>query len=362
MATGQQPTLEEYYQRLSQEWTRHVACQNQCQPPESCSCLRQIIHVDALSAWWRRKLSEVNGTTNLHRSLEELQLGPHQTFPLQHDTYFTGKYQCLRVFSLLLRKRLGHLIDRFYQSQMSDIAFHHDGNYERLRENLSDVLPSHEIEPIIQEFRREKWSFCPLELELHMDRPLEGTKVIAPFCHKIKLNEGGTASVYLVAVQEDLIRDARLKAVLQDSLYEDSAFGACYKMAMKTYVGNKRSAFEAEKDAFSALKSDTNVPIVRYLGSFTHDYGEGIASDDYHLQKTYNLLLEYGELDLYQYWADETNVPPVRVNEIICYWEKLFEIAVAIRKVHHLDVLQGKNAPLRYYGYVEIQRWDPTGC
>jgi hypothetical protein len=75
----------------------------------------------------------------------------------------------------------------------------------------------------------------------------------------------------------------------------------CYKLAMKTYVGNKKSAFDAEKDAFSALKSNTDVPIVRYLGSFTHDYGEGIAHEDYHLRKTYNLLLEYGELDLYQY-------------------------------------------------------------
>jgi hypothetical protein len=354
MTTGQQPTLEEFHQRLDEEWTRRVACQNQCQPPESCSCCRQIIHVDALCRWLRRTLSESNGTTNLHRLLQELHTG-HRKFPLEHDVYFTGKYQCLRVFSLLLKNGFGHLVDRFYQSQMSDYTIHHDGSFELLRENLSDVLPNNEVESIIQKFRREKWTFCPLELELHMDRPLEGTKIIAPFCHKIKLTEGGTASVYLVAVQEDLIRDARLKAVLQDSMYKDSAFGACYKMAMKTYVGNKRSAFEAEKDAFSALKSDTNVPIVRYLGSFTHDYGEGIASDNYPLQKTYNLLLEYGELDLYQYWADETNVPPVRVNEIICYWEKLFEIAVAIRKVHHLDVLQGKNAPLRYYGYVAIQ-------
>jgi hypothetical protein len=123
-------------------------------------------------------------------------------------------------------------------------------------------------------------------------------------------------------------------------------------MALKSYCGNKKSAFESEKDAFSALKSNIDVPIVRYLGSFTHDYGEGITSADHHARKTYNLLLEYGELDLYQYWADETNVPPVRVNEIIRYWEQLFEVAVAIRQVHHLDVSQGKSAPLSYYGYV----------
>jgi hypothetical protein len=227
MATGQKPTLEEYKHRLEREWTQHVACQNQCQLPESCSCLRQIVDVDALCKWLRRTLSETNGTTNLHRLLQELQIGPHRKFPLEHDIYFAGKYQtqCLRVFSILLKMGLGHLIDRFYQSQMSDSVLHQDGNYDRLRENLRGIIPSNEIENVILEFSREKWAFCPLELELHMDRPLEGTKVIAPFCHKMKLNEGGTASVYLVAVQKDLIRDDKLRVVLQDSLYLDTTFG-----------------------------------------------------------------------------------------------------------------------------------------
>jgi hypothetical protein len=374
MATVQQPDtamLKEYKHRLKHEWTRQVACQNQCEPPESCTCLRQIIHVDALNAWWRRTLSQEHGTTNLHRLVQELQLGPHRKFPLEVNTLFTGEYQCLRVFSLLLKQGLGYLVDRFYQSQMSDIVLHHDGNYEQLRDNLYDTIPSmNTVQNIIKEFHREKWSFCPLELQLHMDRPLEGTKIIAPFCHKIKIKDGGTASVYLVTVQKDLIRDERLRAVLQNSLYDDTAFGEvrfrqctadcclplmflqCYKMALKSYIGNKKSAFQAEKDAFSALKANNDVPIVQYLGSFIHDYGEGIVSEDHHLRKTYNLLLEFGELDLYQYWADETNVPPVGVNEIICYWEKLFEIAVAIRNVHHLVVSQGKSAPLKYHGYV----------
>jgi hypothetical protein len=98
----------------------------------------------------------------------------------------------------------------------------------------------------------------------------------------------------------------RLERYVSDDTLQTFAYHRCkkcYKMAMKTYVGNKKSAFEAEKDAFSALKTNTDVPIVRYLGSFTHDYGEGITHEDHHLRKTYNLLLEYGELDLYQYWV-----------------------------------------------------------
>jgi hypothetical protein len=109
---------------------------------------------------------------------------------------------------------------------MYDMLLHQNGNYEGLRENLSDTIITNDaVDRIIDDFQHEKWAFCPLELQLHMDRPLDGTRVIAPFCHKIRLNEGGTASVYLVAVQKDLVRDERLRVVLNNSLYVDSVFG-----------------------------------------------------------------------------------------------------------------------------------------
>ena len=117
-------------------------------------------------------------------------------------------------------------------------------------------------------------------------------------------------------------------------------------MVLKSYCGDKRHDFESEKEAFSGLQSDSQVPIVRYLGSYTHDYGEGVD-----MGKTYNLLLEYGERDLYQSWADETNVPPVRAKEILRFWNSLFEVAHAIRHVHHLEVPRGKST-LKYHGYV----------
>jgi hypothetical protein len=115
-------------------------------------------------------------------------------------------------------------------------------------------------------------------------------------------------------------------------------------MVLKSYCGDKKSDFESEKEAFSGLQSDSQVPIVRYLGSYTHDYGEGA-----NMGKTYNILLEYGERDLYQSWADETNVPPVRAKEILRFWNSLFEVADAIRHVHRLEVPRGKGT-LRYHG------------
>jgi serine/threonine protein kinase len=94
------------------------------------------------------------------------------------------------------------------------------------------------------------------------------------------------------------------------------------------------------------LQYNEEVPIVKYLGSYTHDYGEGK-----NMGKTYNLLLEYGERDLMQSWADETNVPPVRAQEILLFWKSLFGVADAIRHVHHLEVPRVRNVPLRFHGY-----------
>jgi hypothetical protein len=121
-------------------------------------------------------------------------------------------------------------------------------------------------------------------------------------------------------------------------------------MVLKSYCGDKKSAFELEKEAFSGLQFNEQVPIVKYLGSYTHDYGEGKD-----MGKTYNLLLEYGERDLYESWADETNVPPVRAQEVLRFWKSLFEVADAIRHVHHLEVPRGKSAPLRFHGSVKLQ-------
>lgn len=200
----------------------------------------------------------------------------------------------------------------------------------------------------IEDFHRDKWAYCPMNLTLGMDLNLYGTKVIPPFCFKIKLpDKGGTASIYWVAVQKDLITDIALADALQKSLYEDEKLGECYQMVLKSYCGNKKRDFELEKEAFSGLDSKKDVPILRCLGSYTHDYGEGKD-----MGKTYNLLLEYGDHDLYQAWADETNVPPVRAQEILRTWDSLFEIAKAIRHVHHLEVPRGgKSEPRRFHGW-----------
>lgn len=50
--------------------------------------------------------------------------------------------------------------------------------------------------------------------------------MLPPFCLKTRLNDkGGTASIYWVAVQKDLISDNALALALQDSVFTDEEFG-----------------------------------------------------------------------------------------------------------------------------------------
>ncbi|KAF2823723.1 hypothetical protein CC86DRAFT_59153 [Ophiobolus disseminans] len=342
------PTLDEFRLLLETKWTRPVACQNQCDPPGTCVCQRHIVHVDAMKQWWLRKTSEPD-QTKLLRLLDEMpdEMHPARKFPLAIHKLFTEKRSGLTVFSLLLKQNRGHLMDRFYDSGIHDnhLAIVRD---DALRNNLRRIMPHDEVNAVLDDFNKHKWQFCPMELNLHMSHSLQGTKTIPPFCHKIKMGEkGGTASIYWVAVEKNFISDEKLRIVIEDSLYEDPDYGECYQMVLKSYSGNKQSVYELEKEAFSGLSSNDTVPIVRYLGCYTHDYGEGSTSD-----KTYNLLLECGERDLYQAWADETNVPPVRAEEIIRFWNSLFEVAKAVRHVHHLEVPRhGKSAPHRYFGW-----------
>ena len=51
---------------------------------------------------------------------------------------------------------------------------------------------------------------------------------------------------------------------------------------------------------------------------------------------TYNILLEYGDCDLDEFFAER--LPPVFDTEVEAFWEDLFEIADAVEGIHNLEV------------------------
>ena len=118
-------------------------------------------------------------------------------------------------------------------------------------------------------------------------------------------------------------------------------------MALKVFARTRWDDFHDEREALSILRdksaeakqdeSQDSNNVVQYLGSFSYD----CETDG----KTYNLLLEYGEQDLDEYFAD--HAPPVACEEIYSFWEGLFKIANALLSVHSFSYEAGRD----YDGY-----------
>lgn len=74
--------------------------------------------------------------------------------------------------------------------------------------------------------------------------------------------------------------------------------------------------------------------MVHCLGQIIYDKMDG----DDKRETTYNILLEFGEFDLDQFFGDQQQYPPVLQPEIVRFWESFFKVADAISRVHNLVV------------------------
>lgn len=86
--------------------------------------------------------------------------------------------------------------------------------------------------------------------------------------------------------------------------------------------------------------------MVQYLGEYTHEGHQALDSRE-SSDKTFNILLEYGDLDLDEYFLER--LPPVFPTEIMRFWNDLFEVSEAIKGVHNLKHGKGDLAE-DYYG------------
>lgn len=93
-------------------------------------------------------------------------------------------------------------------------------------------------------------------------------------------------------------------------------------------------------NAFLGLKQHEGM--VRWLASYkeTHDSPAGqeaaAAGPSKQQTTTYNILLEYGEMDLRVYFIEI--LPPVLQSEIEAFWRSLFAIADAVKGFHNLKI------------------------
>jgi len=85
--------------------------------------------------------------------------------------------------------------------------------------------------------------------------------------------------------------------------------------------------------------------MVRCLGDYSQAevpwHREDVDSDSKSamMRVTHNILLEYGELDLDEFFFDLS--PPIPSKEISLFWENLSVIAHAIAGIHQFEIRRG---------------------
>jgi hypothetical protein len=219
--------LAEFLDLLEHRWSYQVACQNECDVDEGCDCIRHIVHVQAVVEWWTTKTPDFLTHTRLQRLLEDFKLlGPRSL--IVEQGLISGSRAYILVFSMLLELGYGHLLGRFIDSGIDDrsLASMQERDEQVLRKSLSECGSSIQVEQVIDDFQRARWAYCPLTLSLGMEDDLRGTNTIPPFCQKLRLGHtGGTASLYWIAVQQELITDNKLASALRDSIYADEIYG-----------------------------------------------------------------------------------------------------------------------------------------
>lgn len=103
----------------------------------------------------------------------------------------------------------------------------------------------------------------------------------------------------------------------------------------------KKHLYENEKNAFSgALQKHDGM--IRYLGDYSHKEvratknASGPEAGGDELKTTYNILLEFGQCDLDEYFIERT--PPVLASEVRSFWKRLFDVAAALERIHNLKI------------------------
>ncbi|OAL46958.1 hypothetical protein IQ07DRAFT_634543 [Pyrenochaeta sp. DS3sAY3a] len=142
-------------------------------------------------------------------------------------------------------------------------------------------------------------------------------------------NKGATATMFKVNLTNEL---------------ESTKVGIEVIFAVKQYQAIHLGLFKQELQAFKDMYANGVDPegIVHCYGTF--EYRDSLG------QTYYNLLLEYAECDLREYWAD--TLPPRTATEITDEWSKLLGIARALKHIHGTTP-KDKTVPFGWHGDIK---------
>lgn len=89
--------------------------------------------------------------------------------------------------------------------------------------------------------------------------------------------------------------------------------------------------------------------MVQFLGQFVRNRKDS----DGNRETTYNILLEYGEFDLDEFFGEQHRQPPILGSEIVSFWKSFFKVADAISTLHNLTIQTEDGRTKGYNGYVK---------
>jgi hypothetical protein len=124
-----------------------------------------------------------------------------------------------------------------------------------------------------------------------------------------------------------------------------------YRFAIKTFKTGNGDYWQSEKESFEGLEDHQRM--IRYFGEFEYDFhypppgATASRSSTEPVEGTYNIVLEYGNYDLADYFVEF--LPPVTFHEILRFWKNLNEIPQELRDLHNLKREKGGKVR-EYYG------------
>jgi hypothetical protein len=249
----------------------------------------------------------------------------------------------IKVFCILLHISKGKWMTYFrHHATLSDSALPFDPSSPPSKWPINTKDPD-----FLRKFCDAQWKFCPPEMsQPFIDRHFENDRIL-PITFKEILKTGGSATVSLIKVHPSynkLIKEDEKKVSAPlDLTYSTRRRITCHQkldenantFVLKTYfTSDAEKYYNTEVGAFRVI--GPNSSIIGFRGSFTRG-------------DTYNVLLEYADKGTLEDFF-RTQDPPTDGEEIIQFWEALFQIIDALRRIHEVKS-DGISGPPVLSGY-----------